>query len=130
MFRFTIRDLLWLMVVVGLVVALIVTRQQATTLRSSLQSEIARNELISELNQPTHIDFVALPLGDVAAYLSAMHKIPFALDANVNSNLPITSTFKSVPLRVALQGMLAPYDLDFRIKEGAVQIQANQTANR
>jgi len=123
MIRFTIRDVLWLTAVIGLAVALVVTYRKANTLRWALDNEVARNELIADLWRPTNVDFVQVPLSDVTQFLSSLHKIPFALDSDVNGAVPITCKSDGVPLRAGLQGILAPHDLDFRIKEGAVQIQ-------
>jgi hypothetical protein len=121
--KFGIRDLLWLTAVIGLGVALVITYRQASALRVSLDNEVSRNELIPVLWRPTNIDFVNVPLNDAVKYLSSLHAIPFALDGDVNGAAPITGKFDGVPLRTGLQGILEPNDLDFRIKEGAVQIQ-------
>ena len=123
MFRFTIRDMLWLTVVVGLAVALILTHRQASVARMAWQDELSRNELIAELNQLTEINFVGVQLGDVAKYVSEKHEIPVVLGSGVTGPAPVSCKIVNVPLRSALDELLAPLDLEFRVKDGAILIE-------
>jgi len=114
MFRFTIRDVLWLTVVVGLAVALAIQHQQASA---------ARQRVIAELQKPTTIDVIQMPLTDTMIYLSMMHRIPVVLADEVDQDLPVTAKHSGVPLRTALETTLPPLNLEFRIKDGCILIE-------
>src|SRR5436190_22276132 len=116
MFRFTVRDVLWLMVVVGLAVSLWIEHRQTTDMRIAWREEHERNDAIAELNKRTMIYCISMPLKDMAVYLSRLHNVPVVLASSVDRNTPITSNYTNVSLRVALEGMLTPLDLDFRVK--------------
>jgi hypothetical protein len=123
MFRFTIRDLLWLMVVAGLGVGWWMEHRQAIDLRVGLREEKARNDAVGELNKRTMIYCSSMPLKDVALYLSRLHNIPVTLASSVNRNTMITCNFTNVSLRVALQGILTEHGLDFRVQDGGILIE-------
>jgi len=123
MIRFTIRDVLWLMVVVGLSVALWIEHRQAIDLRIALREEQARNDAIAELNKRTMLYCIEMPLKDIAVYFSRLHNVPVVLALQVDRNTSITCNYANVSLRVALEGILTPHDLDFRVKDGSIVIE-------
>jgi hypothetical protein len=128
MFRFTIRDLLWLMVVVGLGVALAIEHRRATLAEMAWHYwESQRNPQL-ELKKTTHISCSSMPLSHMADYLAQMHAIPIALDENVDGEIPITCKVTNEPLKTGLEKMLSPHNLDFRIDNGAIVIQQRKTA--
>src|SRR5262245_12806865 len=99
MIRFTIRDVLWLTVVVGMGVMLVIQHQKADAARKRVATELQRN---------TNIDFVQMPLSDAAVYLSMMHRVPVFFSDEVNEDVPVTAKFTNTPLRDALEGILPP----------------------
>jgi hypothetical protein len=113
MFRFTIRDVLWLTVVVAMGIMLAIQHQQAST---------ARKRIIAELGQPTNFDFVQIPLRESALYISYLHRTPVLLADGVDGETPVTATFRGPPLKTALDGILPPLDLDYEVKEGWILI--------
>jgi hypothetical protein len=116
MFRFTIRDVLWLVVVVGLALSLMINRQQASN---------ARQQVGNELNRLTDIDIVNMTLRDTALFISVQHGVPVLLTGGLEEDRLVTAKFKAVPLRTALAGMLSPLGLDYTIKEGWILIEPN-----
>jgi hypothetical protein len=126
MLRFTIRDVLWLMVVVGLGVALAIEHRRATLAEMAWHYwESQRNPQL-ELTKTTHIECSEMPLGHIADYLSRMHAIPIVLDPEVNGEIQITCKATNEALNTGLAKMLSPHDLGFRIDNGAIVIQQRQ----
>jgi hypothetical protein len=130
MFRFTIRDVLWLTVVVGLAVTLALENRRATLNEMAWHywEEKSQPKPERELNYFTHISCTSMPLKDMADYLSQMHVTPIVLDPEVNGEIPITCKVANESLRTGLETMLSPHNLDFRIDNGAIVIQQRQAA--
>ena len=126
MFRFTIRDFLWLMVVVGLGVALLIQREQTYLMRSAWQYELSRN-LAAELKRNTSIDLVEMPLKDVARYLSETHGYECVLSADVDGSIPLTGKFPSMPLGSVLTRLLAPHHLAIRATDSQIIIENSKS---
>jgi hypothetical protein len=97
MFRFTIRDVLWLTVVVALGITLMIQHRK---------SSAARKRLSIELNRPTAIDLVQMPLSDAAIAISINSGVPVLLADEVDGAMPVTASFKDLPLRSTLDTML------------------------
>jgi hypothetical protein len=132
MFRFTIRDVLWLTVVAGLSVALAMEHRKATLAEMAWHywEEKAQPKPERELNNFTHISCTSMPLKDVAEFLSQIHVTPIVLEPEVNGEIPITCNVANGRLRIGLKTMLAPHNLDFRIDNGAIVIQQRQPVIR
>ena len=130
MFRFTIRDVLWLTMVVGLAVTLAIEHRRASLNEMAWRywEEKAQPKPERELKNHTYISCTSMPLHDMAEYLSQMHATPIVLDPEVNGEIPITCKVANEPLRIGLETMLAPHNLDFRIDKGAIVIQQRQAA--
>ncbi len=81
-------------------------------------------KVYQELAQPTTVDFDLVPLIDSLDYLADLHGIPIALDraafeaANINPDLPLTGKLAKVRLQFALQQMLWPEKLGWKVADG------------
>ena len=113
MFRFSIRDVLWLTVVVGLGIVLAIQHQKSTA---------ARKRIVNELGQPTNFDLVKHPLRDSTLYISYLHRTRVLLADGVDGDILITAKFRGPSLKTALDTMLPPLDLDYEVKEGWILI--------
>jgi hypothetical protein len=131
MLRFTICDLLWLMVVVGLAITLAFEHRKATLAEMAWHywEDKAQPKPNVELNKTTHISCTIAPLSHMADYLSQMHATPIVLAPEVDGEIQITCNVTNQPLRVGLEKMLSPHNLDYRIDNGAIVIQQRQEAN-
>jgi hypothetical protein len=69
-------------------------------------------KVVAALEKRADLEFVKTPLKDVAAFLSEVHRIQFALDASATATSPISVKFKGV-LKDGLKAMLDPYGLEF-----------------
>ena len=114
MIRFSIRDVLWLTVVVGLGIALAIQHQRAS---------VARQQTSEKLNRLTTVAVVEMPLRDAALYISSMNEIPVLLSDQIDGDRPVTANIKNVPLKTALDGLLPTLGLDYRVKEGWIVIE-------
>jgi hypothetical protein len=74
------------------------------------------------------IDVLNVPLANFVKDLARRYAIPIELDksglrrAKVDPSLPITASFKQVPLGVALRQVLRPLKLQHRVADGALVI--------
>ncbi len=88
----------------------------------------------SELDQPTTIDFVEMPLKDVMLYLTDRHDIPLIVladklrEASVSVNTPITKKLSDISLRSALNLILKDLELTFALRDQAVVITTPEDA--
>jgi hypothetical protein len=88
----------------------------------------AEARIEQELNAPTDMDFVEMPLKDVIVYLTERHNIPIVLkmsklqEAGVSADKPITKSLRSIRLRSALNIILEDIGLAFAIKDEVLQI--------
>ena len=117
MFRFTTRDVLWLTVVVALCITLAMQKREAIN---------ARKRITAELNRFTNINFVQMPLADSVQYISVQHRVPILFADGIDEDTPVTATFNGVPLRTALDGMLPPLGLEYRVKDGWIVIESSR----
>jgi hypothetical protein len=94
-------------------------RPVAALARRSLDKQIAE-----ELERTTTIDFVEMPLKDVAIYLSETHQIPIALDPIriENPDQPLSFALEGIHLRSALILLLAPHNLACDYRYGSLWI--------
>jgi hypothetical protein len=121
-FRFTIRDLLWLMLVVGLSITLALQHQRAMSARTRIRAALSRN-LVPEV-----VDFVEMPIGEAALFLSVKQEVPiFVADDvdemdNVGGLKVVTGKFRNMTLRDALEKMLPPLGLDYQVENGWILI--------
>jgi type II secretory pathway component HofQ len=116
MFRFTIRDVLWLTVVVGLACAWGVER------RESRKAINAREQVNAELGQVITIDFVEMPLLDAMQFINVNHRVPVRFADDIDFSKIVTAKFTNVPLRAALDGMLKPLGLEYEVNNGWIMI--------
>jgi hypothetical protein len=110
MFRFTLRDLLWLTVVVALGIAWWLQSLRWEQERRRLAAELKNAKVLSDM---TNIEFIETPLERVVAYLSDVHGAPISLDlatlkqVGLDEKSPVTANVKGASLRAALKIMLA-----------------------
>ncbi len=130
MLRFTIRDVLWLTLVVALGVALAIEHRKATLAEMAWHYWESQRNPDLELNKTTAIVCSSAPLRDMADHISNMHMVPVVLDPEVNGDIPIACRVSNESLRAGLDKMLAPHDLRYRIKEGAIVIERKQSTTR
>src|SRR5438034_3035669 len=83
----------------------------------------AEDRADAELDKNTSIECKDFPLKDVATYLSDRHGVPFSLGPGVKGDTPITCAFKDIKLRAALDGILGPQKLRFRVVAGTILIE-------
>ena len=129
MFRFTIRDVLWLMVVVGLACALGMQLRQAEFLRESWHDERSRN-LEFTLGTHPYFDVIEMPLKDVAQYFSDLHGFECRLADGVDGDTPISGNFPDKPWSVIFDEVLSPHGLDYRRDGIAIVIYKRSTMAR
>jgi len=130
MLRFTIRDVLWLTVVVAMALMWWAARREVIATRFALQEERSRNDVIAELNKTTNLDVVQMPLKDTLMYISELHAVPVVLSSRVNGNMAVTDKFRGIPLRAGLEKLLSPHDLDFRVQEGAIVVEPKKSGSK
>ncbi len=81
-----------------------------------------RGEFERFLGAPTEIDFVDTPLADILSYLTDYHGISFRPDRSVDSNTRITQSGHYKSIRAALEDMLGPKDMTWRIDPDCIRI--------
>jgi hypothetical protein len=124
MFRFTIRDMLWLMVVVGLGVTLVVEHRRATlaTMAWHYWEQEAQPKVETRLLETTSVCCHLIPLRQLAQHLSDVHDIPIALETDVDGDIQITCNEPKTTLRDGLTMLLSAHKLAFRVENEAVVI--------
>ena len=81
-----------------------------------------------DLDVPSPMDFVRVPLKDVLDYLADYHAMPFAVDeeaieaANLAVNPPVDYTTRKAPLDAALTQMLQPHGLMWEITPDGIVV--------
>lgn len=87
------------------------------------QAETPHERALHALDQTAKVEFTDTPFKDVFAELSRLHSVPIlilreAYDAgHVQPDHPVTRYFKDVSLRSALNLLLGPFKLDYRVTE-------------
>src|SRR6476620_6730033 len=130
MFRFTIRDLLWLMVVV----AAFCTGTQLDRYLEHYRADPHEASVRAALNQTTSFDVVEMPLKDVVLYLTETHNIPIVLslkkleEASVSADTPVTKSLRGITLRSALRLILKDLELTYVVRDEVLQITTPEDA--
>jgi hypothetical protein len=128
--RFTIRDLLWLMVVV----AAFCTGTQLNRYLEHYRADPREASIRAALKKTTTIDAVEMPLKDVVLYLSETHNIPIVLsmrkleEASISADTPVTKSLRGITLRSALKLMLNDLDLAYVVENGVLTITTKEEA--
>ena len=122
--RFTIRDLLWLMVVVALGITLAIQHQKASAARTRILAALSR-DLVG------NCDFVETPIDEALLFISCKQEVPIFLADDVQfifddvvSFKIVTGKFTNMSLRTALEQMLPPLDLDYQVEDGWILIKS------
>jgi FecR, C-terminal len=151
--QFTIRDLLWITIVVALGLswwadnkriekAVMRIEQDRHELQADFQDRMTildegqkklRVSLAGErakaaLEEPTTLTVRNMPLKDVAAYFSQAHKVNFAIHAGLPTDVPITGTVQGQKLRDALEILLPPSRLTYSADGDQIVIGPNLAA--
>jgi hypothetical protein len=122
MFRFTIRDLLWLMLVVGMGITLVIQHQKASAARTKVRAALSR-DLVQI------IDFVEMPIDEAVYFISCKQEVPIFLADEVDDMKWVTGKFTKMPLGTALKQMLLPLDLDYQVEDGWILVNRRSTSS-
>jgi hypothetical protein len=132
MFRFTIRDLLWLTVAV----AAFCTGTQLDRYLEQPGADPREASIRAALDQKTDIKFIETPFSGVFDDLKQRHDIEIQLDlralddANIPRDTPVTKSIKGVTLRSALNLLLDDLDLTYVVKNGVLMITTEAEARK
>jgi hypothetical protein len=130
--RFTIRDLLWL----TLVVAAFCTGTQLHRYLEHYRADPREASIRAALNQTTSVIFTEKPFFRVIDDLQQRHDIEIELDlraldaAFIPTDVPITSNIKNVTLRSALNLLLDNLDLTYVVQNGVLMITTKPEAQK
>src|SRR5262245_6720490 len=130
--QFTIRDLLWLTVVV----AAFCTGTQLDRYLEQHRADPRDASIRAALDQETDMKFVENPLSGVFDDLKQRHAIEIQLDhralddASIPRDTPITKSIKGVTLRSALNILLDDLDLTYVIQNGVLKITTEAEAQK
>src|SRR6185369_560588 len=132
MFRFTIRDLLWLTVVV----AAFCTGTQLDRYLEQHRADPREASIRAALDQVTDFKYTEKPLSGVFDDLKQRHGIEIQLDlralddANIPRDTPVTKSIKGVTLRSALNLWLDDLDLTYVVQNGVLMITTKTEAEK
>ena len=130
--RFTIRDLLWLTVVV----AAFCTGTQLDRYLEQHRADPREASIRAALDQNTDVKFIEKPFYGVFDDLKQRHGIEIQLDhralddANIPLNTPVTKSIKGVTLRSALNLLLDDLDLTYVVQNGVLKITTETEAQK
>jgi hypothetical protein len=130
--RFTIRDLLWL----TLVVAAFCTGTQLDRYLEQHRADPRDASIRAALDQKTDIKFIEKPFSGVFDDLKQRHAIEIQLDhralddASIPLDTPVTRSIKGVTLRSALNLMLDDLDLTYVVQNGVLMITTEAEAQK
>src|SRR5262245_51706518 len=122
--RFTIRDLLWLTVVV----AAFCTGTQLDRYLEQYRADPRNASIRAALDEKTDIKFIETPFSGVIDDLQNRHGIEIELDlralddANIPRDTPVTRSIKGVTLRSALHLLLDDLDLTYAVHNGVLMV--------
>jgi hypothetical protein len=83
---------------------------------------------VEALKEPTHLECIEAPLYDVVAIEGDYHNVRLKIDeealtrANIPPDTPITAKHVNVPLREALDSILEPLDLVWKLDNGTLAV--------
>jgi len=130
--RFTIRDLLWLTVVV----AAFCTGTQLDRYLEQHRADPGDARIRAALDENTNVKFTERPFSGVIDDLKQRHAIEIELDsralddAGIPRDMPITRSIKDVTLRSALNLLLHDLDLTYVVKNGVLMITTTTEAQK
>jgi hypothetical protein len=130
--RWTIRDLLWLTVVV----AAFCTGTQLDRYLEQHRADPRDASIRAALDQKTDIKFVETPFSSVFDDLKQRHGIEIQLDiralddASIPRDTPVTKSIKGVTLRSALNLLLDDLDLTYAVQNGVLMITTEAEARK
>jgi hypothetical protein len=94
----------------------------------------AEQRILDELNKPTTMDVVEMPLRDVMRFLADSHGIPIVLsakkleEASISLETPVTKSLHGITLRSALRLILKDLELSYLVQDEVVQITTPEDA--
>jgi hypothetical protein len=130
--HFTIRDLLWLTVVV----AAFCTGTQLDRYLEQHRADPRDASIRAALDQKTDIKFIEKPLRAVFDDLKQSHDIEIQLDyralddSGIPTDTPVTRSIKGVTLRSALNLLLDDLDLTYAVQNGVLKITTEAEAQK
>jgi hypothetical protein len=132
MFRFTIRDVLWLTVAV----AAFCTGTQLDRYLAQHRADPREASIRAALDQNTNVNFIERPFYGVIDDLKQRHAIEIQLDsraldeASIPIDAPVTRSIKGVTLRSALNLLLDDLDLTYVVQHGVLMITSKAEAEK
>ncbi len=130
--QFTIRDLMWLTVVV----AAFCTGTQLDRYLEQHRADPRDASIRAALDQKTDVKSVEKPLSGVFDDLKQRHAIEIQLDqralddANIPRDTPVTKSIKGITLRSALNLLLDDLDLTYVVQNGVLRITTKAEAQK
>jgi hypothetical protein len=130
--RFTIRDLLWLMVVV----AAFCTGTQLDRYLEQHRANPREASIRAALDQNTDIKFIERPFHGVVDDLKQRHAIEIQVDyraleeSGLSSSMPITRSIKGATLRSALNLLLDDLHLTYVVQNGVLMVTTKAEAQK
>jgi len=130
--RFTIRDLLWLTVVV----AAFCTGTQLDRYWEQHRADPREASIRAALDQKTDIKFIEKPFSGVFDDLKQRHGIEIELDiralddAGIPRDTPVTRSIKGVTLRSALNLLLDHLHLTYVVQNGVLMVTTKAEAQK
>jgi type II secretory pathway component GspD/PulD (secretin) len=130
--RFTIRDLMWLTVVV----AAFCTGTQLDRYLEQHRADPSEATIRAALDQNTDVKFTEKPLYGVINDLKQRHGIEIQVDyralgdASIPLDAPVTRSIKGVTLRSALNLLLNDLDLTYVVQNGALMVTTKAEAQK
>jgi hypothetical protein len=130
--QFTIRDMLWLTVVV----AAFCTGTQLDRYLEQHRADPRDASIRAALDQKTDIKFIEKPFSGVFDDLKQRHAVEIQLDlralddANIPRDTPVTKSIKGVTLRSALNLLLDDLDLTYVVQNGVLKITTKAEAQK
>src|SRR5262249_4639640 len=130
--RFTIRDLLWLTVVV----AAFCTGTQLDRYLEQHRADPRDASIRAALDQKTDIKFIETPFSGVIDDLQQRHAIEIQMDlralddARIPRDTPVSKSVKGVTLRSALNILLDDLDLTYVVQNGVLKITSESEAQK
>jgi len=130
MFRFSIRDVLWL----TLVVAAFCTGTQLHRYLEHYRADPREASIRAALDRKADFDFVETPLKDVVTYFADQQGIPILLrsqkleEASISPDTPVTKSVRGITLRSALNLLLRDLELAYVVENGVLTITTKEEA--
>jgi hypothetical protein len=102
----------------------------------SCSGDPTKAAIFAALEDSAQMEFIEVPLTDIAEFLTDFHRIPVRVDgrtiasAGHGRDFPLTSNIKSKTLRDALNQLLEPTSFGWRISDNAILMTTKEAVER